>query len=190
MSIIEYKNFGQKLANYTAPTLLGIKCGSILSVSSDEFDIDAHIKIFNCRASKKLLKIKKLYDYKQRSVLLIYNEKLMKKRLADSQVKDMLLYFGYSQDFSSEEYIDYLGEKVSLSKTFPHEIGIFLDYPLEDVIGFMENKGGNYKLCGYWKVYGNEETAKRTFTNYAKCRNFLCNKLNQGIDLYQALKIN
>lgn len=189
MSKIEYETFGRELAIHTAPTLLGIKCGSLISLSTDRFDIHTHIKIFNGKASGKSLKIRKLYDYKNRALLLIYNEKLMQKRLADDEVKGLLSCFGYSADFSAEEYLNRLGVRLSENETFPHEIGIFLDYPLEDVIGFMENKGANYKLCGCWKVYGNAEKARRTFANYVKCRNFLCNKLNQGVDLYQALKI-
>lgn len=106
-----------------------------------------------------------------------------------NDVKGLLSYFGYSADSSAEEYLHRLGVRLSENGTFPHEIGVFLDYPLEDVIGFMENKGANYKLCGCWKVYGNANKARRTFANYDKCRNFLCNKLNQGVDLYQALKI-
>ena len=37
---------------------------------------------------------------------------------------------------------------------FPHEIGIFLGYPLADVAGFIRNKGRNCKCIGTWKVYG------------------------------------
>ncbi|MCM1529823.1 MAG: DUF3793 family protein [Alistipes sp.] len=189
MSKTEYRSFGEKLAVYSAPTLLGIKCGSLVSLSMSEFDLHSHIRMFNRRACGKSLKIKKLYDHNERSLLLIYNEKLMQKRLADDDVKNLLSEFGYSADYSAEEYLDHLGVRLSENETFPHEIGVFLDYPLEDVIGFMENKGGNYKLCGCWKVYGNEEKAKRTFTNYEKCKEFLCTKLNQGVDLYHALKI-
>ena len=35
-----------------------------------------------------------------------------------------------------------------------------------------------------------EERAKYTFESYDRCRAFLCNQLNQGYDLYQALKIS
>lgn len=83
-----------------------------------------------------------------------------------------------------------LRKRIRCHSEFSHEIGIFLGYSPDDVIGFIQNKGENYLLCGYWKVYGNKERAERTFKNYDKCRKFLCNKLNQGIDLYQALKIN
>ena len=91
---------------------------------------------------------------------------------------------------SFEECINRLAQRIRESDSFPHEVGVFLDYPLEDVIGFIENAGANYKLCGCHKVYGDEVKAARTFSNYAKCRNFLCGKLNMGNDIYQALKIS
>ena len=35
---------------------------------------------------------------------------------------------------------------------FPHEIGVFLGYPVEDVEGYMQNDGKNFLLVGYWKM--------------------------------------
>lgn len=90
MSHIEYETFGQELVFHTAPTLLGIKCVNLISLPKDRFDIHSHIRIFNSRASGKSLKIKKLYDYENRSLLLIYNEKLMKKRISDDEVREIL----------------------------------------------------------------------------------------------------
>ena len=46
------------------------------------------------------------------------------------------------------------------TKNFPHEIGVFLGYPLDDVIGFIEHKP--YYLVGDWKVYQNVNEAKET----------------------------
>ncbi len=34
-------------------------------------------------------------------------------------------------------------------KQFPHEMGLLLGYPVEDVVGFMENNGKNYLYSGY-----------------------------------------
>jgi len=34
-------------------------------------------------------------------------------------------------------------ERVVRTLGFPHEIGVFLGYPLEDVMGFISNKGHN-----------------------------------------------
>lgn len=45
---------------------------------------------------------------------------------------------------------------------FPHEIGLFLGYPPEDVQGFLADPGGGRcKLCGHWKVYHDVEGARR-----------------------------
>ena len=60
---------------------------------------------------------------------------------------------------------------------FPHEIGLFLGYPPEDVEGFCRYQGQNYKLCGRWKVYGDREAACRRFQRYDHCRDALCRRL-------------
>lgn len=52
---------------------------------------------------------------------------------------------------------------------FPHEIGFFLGYPYEDVIGFIKNRGQNYLEVGPWKVYANQTQARQTFARYRRC---------------------
>lgn len=190
MSVSEYNNFGHKLAFHSAPTLLGIKCASLISLSATEFDIAVHSAIFNRKAASKGLKSRILCSCGTKALLLVYNEKLLKKRLADTEIRKMLKSYGYPDELDLDGCLERLSQRISKTRDFPHEIGLFLGYPLEDVVGFIENKGGNFKLCGCWKVYGCEESARRTFENYEKCRKFLCNKLNEGADIYQALKIS
>ena len=62
-----------------------------------------------------------------------------------------------------------LAGKLQGNCEFPHEIGLFLGYPPEDVKGFIENHAKNYKFTGYWKVYGDEAEAKKLFDRYRKC---------------------
>lgn len=57
---------------------------------------------------------------------------------------------------------------------FPHELGILLGYPPEDVEGFRRELGRNCKLNGYWKVYGNEKKAQARFDQFTRCRKALC----------------
>lgn len=186
----ENREFERRLAWHTAPTLLGIKCGSLISLSSEEFDIDARTEFFNRRAAARGLEMKILCRCGKRSLLLIYSRSLIEKRLADPEVKAMLSDCGYPDVSDVDSCLERLSERVRESADFPHEIGVFLDYPIEDIVGFIENKGENFKLCGVWKVYGNAESAGRKFANYGKCRNYLCNKLNEGLDIYQALRIS
>lgn len=187
MSKAEYTSFGRKLAFHTAPTLLGIKCASLFSLSSSEFDLDFHSQYFNRRTAAMGLASRILCRCKNRSLILVYSREQLAKRLSDSAVRAILERYGYTSDMTVGECLDRLSERIGDSGSFPHEIGIFLGYPVEDVVGFIENKGENFKLCGAWKVYGSVEDARRTFADYDRCRNFLCNKLNGGADIYQTL---
>jgi hypothetical protein len=126
----------------------------------------------------------------KRVLILLYNKKSLTEQIEEKERRSVLRKFGYDDSMTLDECLERLSGRISDNGDFPHEIGLFLNYPVEDVVGFIENKGGNFKLCGYWKVYGNEEKARRTFENYTKCRKFLCRKLSQGNDIYQALKIS
>jgi hypothetical protein len=182
--------FERKLAYHTAPALLGIKCANLISLKKSEFDLTANTSLFNLKASSKGLKIKILCSCKNRVLILLYNEKMLSRQLEATRSKEILGRYGYPENVTTEAALERLAARIEHSESFPHEVGIFLGYPVEDVIGFIDNGGENYSFCGYWKVYSNEERAKRTFENYDKCRNFLCNKLNQGYDIYQALRIS
>ena len=171
-----------------APSLLGIKCANLISVKKTDFNIPEHLKHFNNKASSKNLEMRVICTYTDKVLIILYSKKLLKHQLIER--KSMLLKYGYPENLTIENALDKLSERIQKHEQFPHEIGIFLGYPIEDVIGFIENNGENYVFSGYWKVYGNAERAKRIFENYDKCRKFLCNKLNQGFTIYQALKIN
>lgn len=59
--------------------------------------------------------------------------------------------------------------KLCCSAEFPHEIGVFLGYPLGDVVGFIENRGKNFTCCGCWKSYGDPDAAQKHFDQLSKC---------------------
>ena len=65
-------------------------------------------------------------------------------------------------------------QRLKSEGTFPHEIGLFLGYPPEDVLGFIHNKGRNHKCIGCWKVYGDEATARAVFRKYRECTRIYC----------------
>ncbi|MBE6901258.1 MAG: DUF3793 family protein [Ruminococcaceae bacterium] len=186
----EYCRFEQQLAFHTAPSLLGIKCASLMSVKKDASDIHSNTAEFNRRTAARDIKLRCLCDCEKRALLLLYNEEKLARRLNDPHCRRVLRECGYTDDMNTDDCLERLASRIRGEKSFPHEIGIFLDYPVEDVVGFIENNGYNYKLSGYWKVYGDPVKAQRTFDNYNKCRRFLCNKLSAGEDLCCALKIS
>ena len=101
----------------------------------------------------------------------------------------MFKSFGYGRCCHTCEYLDVLSKRIRVQGDFPHEIGLFLGYPVEDVKGFILNKGHNCLFCGYWKVYSNADTARRTFERYNKCRSYMQRRLDNGDDIYTVLRI-
>ena len=67
-----------------------------------------------------------------------------------------------------------LVRRLNMDDVFPHEIGLFLGYPSEDVEGFICNGAKNAKCVGTWKVYGDENAAKRKFEQYKQCTKAYC----------------
>lgn len=189
MSLEEKCFFEKKIAFHTAPALYGVKCASLISLSSSEFDIPANVAIFNHNTKGRGIYMRLLCECKSRALLLVYNKRQLEKRLSESRVRSLLRSFGYGSDLSLDKCLEKLSRRISAGGGFPHEIGVFLGYPIDDVIGFIKNGGENFKLCGCWKVYSDEEKAKKTFKQYDRCRDHLCNKLNKGLDIYQALGI-
>ena len=66
---------------------------------------------------------------------------------------------------------------------FPHEIGLFLGYDYEDVIGFTQHQGQDYLYKGYWKVYHEVEQKKQLFHTYSECRKQYLKQYKEGIPL-------
>ena len=190
MSERECRTFEKKLAHFTAPTLLGIKCASLVSLSREEFGIPAYAAAFNAQAVRGGLQMQIMCRCQKRQLVLLYRPKLLQKRLEQPEIRRFLLRYGYTADMDLAACLIRLQNRIAEKPEFPHEIGIFLGYPLEDVDGFITHQGENCKLCGCWKVYGNVEQARRTFASYEKCRVFLCAKLSKGCNILQALKIS
>ena len=68
---------------------------------------------------------------------------------------------------------------------FPHEIGLFVGYPPEDVDGFIRLGPEKCKCTGLWKVYGDDVQAKKTFAKYKKCTSIYCEMVARGKTLEQ-----
>ena len=70
----------------------------------------------------------------------------------------------------------------------PHEIGVFLGYPLDDVKGFIRHKGRDYTFCGCWKCYGDPQAARRRFERYHRCTAVLRRRYAEGTPITQLIE--
>ena len=91
-----------------------------------------------------------------------------------------------SGGFSRAIWLEYANQqtfKGDESGEFPHEVGLFLSYPPEDVAGFIANNARRCKCAGLWKVYGDEKRARRMFHAFKACTADYCRHLRSGRSL-------
>ena len=151
-----------------APTLAGIKTGSLFTCAyTSRKSVEESLRQLNrCFAPKGLCLLP--LRYSEKNVLLyLFRPAELSRDLQNSEAAELLRQEGYPCE-SCGKCLAALTRKLRSGEEFPHEIGLFLSYPPEDVKGFIENRAANYKLSGLWKVYGDEKKAKELFAKYKK----------------------
>ena len=136
----------------------------------------------NKRLAGKGLRIIPLRFSDNKALIYIYRPKKLSADLNASAAIQLLQRSGY-QCGSCEKCLVQLVKRLQQQKEFPHEIGLFLGYPPEDVCGFMENKASSCKCVGCWKVYGDVESAQKKFAQYKKCTQVYCDRWANGTDI-------
>ena len=127
------------IIRHCAPTLAGIKTGNLFTASYDSIEqLDDEIRRMNTRLKDKGLRIVRLRAKANRALIYVYRPDKLADDLEHRDAKAILARSGYRQAAESAEHIDMLSKRIEDSPEFPHEIGLFLGYPPEDVKGFIE----------------------------------------------------
>lgn len=167
------------IIRYCSPTLAGIKTGNIFACPCQCVDeLRAVIRCWNRRLTSKGLRILPLRFKDGRAMIYVYRPSRLYCDLTDKTASRLLSELGYAGK-SPEQYLAQLIKRLH-SEEFPHEIGLFLGYPPEDVCAFIENRAKNFKCIGCWKVYGDAEAARRIFRKYQKCTDIYCARYASG----------
>lgn len=171
--------FEEMLIMHCAPTLAGHKCGSLFSYRVPEGTMSGAAAC-----------VRKLAGRGVRAVLLgkcnagwliyVYRPALLRARLSDPEIGAFLKDMGYE---NISAWLETLRQHLKSSAAFPHEIGVFLDYPLSDVKSFIDQAGANYCCVGCWKCYNNPAAAQRTFALYRKCREVYMACYRRGLSI-------
>ena len=171
------------LVRHCSPTLAGMKTGSVFSCrSTSRSETLAQIRALNRRLVAKGLRVIPLRFTDQNVLVYVYRPGQLQQDLSNEQAARLLLDHGY-EDLRAESCLIRLIDRFRENGEFPHELGLFLGYPPEDVSGFIENKACGHKCVGCWKVYGDVDAAKKTFAKYKKCTNVYCDRWAQGRSL-------
>ncbi|WP_312091825.1 DUF3793 family protein [Aminipila sp.] len=169
-----------------APTLANLKTGAIVNYRFKDL-INAKMDVIrlNDKLSSRGVNIEILVERKNSLLLYVYRKNRLSCDLSCPLARSFLEKQGYAS-VDIGEAILMLRAKINrngLKNKFPHEIGLFLSYPIQDVQGFIENQGKNCKHCGYWKVYGEEEKAALMFAKFDKCKEAYRRMCRQGVSI-------
>jgi len=158
----------EQVVRNCAPTLAGLKTGNLFACPyENREDLLDFLRSLNRRLGKKGVRAVPLRIRQDRALIYLYRPALLSS-------------CGYNCRGGSR-CLTRLARRLKQQEDFPHEIGLFLSYPPEDVKGFLEHKP--CKCVGCWKVYENEEADKKTFAKYKACTRVYCRQLASGIDI-------
>ena len=170
----------EMIVRLCSPTLAGLKTGSLFSSPYGDIRQLLHeLRALNQKLVPKGLRVIPLRAVSGRALIYLYRPRRLKSDLANDEAAALLAGYGYPSD-GGERCLGKLAQKLRSSEGFPHEIGLFLGYPPEDVRGFIENRAAHAKLTGCWKVYGDENKARQVFEQYKKCTSVYCAQWKRG----------
>lgn len=183
-----YARFEQTLAFHCAPAMAGIKSADLISWSGTPEETREMLAHFNGEMERTGIRFHRLCCCNGRTLILVYRPNRLREQLTREDVRAFLEREGYPVDEGVETMLEHLALRMGRSNGFPHEVGLFLGYPVEDVEGFCKYGGRECKYSGLWKVYSDVERAQACFHRYNCCRRALCRRVEEGCPLSRVFR--
>lgn len=167
---LEEKDYMFYMTAYNiAPVINGNKPSCILTFSRNNKNLyDAWKKYNNEFLDTYDIDAFTIKDTGDVYTVIFYRKDRLEKHIFNYRNILFLNRFGYNEEMSLEECLEVM--KRRYEDFCPHEIGIFLGIPLEDVEAFMDYPEKGFITFGYWKVYYNLEEALETFRSYDEAK--------------------
>lgn len=174
-------NLEQQMIRHCAPVLAGIKIANLFRYQAET---EEGLREEMDEVSKKL-NVKGVYleivrRFEKGVLIYVFRRDRLEEELKKTENATLLSRYGYGklmcqhpestcQKKIGDFCLEHLKARIRNSEEFPHEIGIFLGYPPEDVKGFIDHQGKDFLFSGIWKVYSNPEVARDLFAKFKKC---------------------
>ena len=179
------RTFEAVLVRQCAPTLAGMKPGSIFCFNHSPLEVSRQkVCQWNNQLAPFGLTVQILLERPGSNsvIVFVYRHDRLEQMLSDNAYQSFLEGAGYTGT-NLDGLLEQLACRLRTQPEFPHEIGVFLGYPLRDVIGFIENRGRNFTCCGFWKSYGNPAEMQVCFACYRRCIQTYVAMFEQGIPI-------
>ena len=180
------------IARHGAPVLSGLKVASLLTVRPSDFeDLMASLDELCQLLTPHELRILDLAIGPERILLYIYRPEWLERLLSLAEHRRFLADCGYARDAGCADCLAQLFERMrnGRGEDYPHELGLFLGYPLEDVRGFMLDRGRCPLYTGLWHVYSEVERARQRFADFEHAKRRLLAGLSEGCGLCEQLPL-
>lgn len=182
---MDRKQLEVKMALQCAPVLTGIKISNLLNVES-EYESSV------CRILRNTALVPyRLLCCENRTVFLLFRRNELTSYLREPKVQAVFQSNGYknlSLTGILKRFRQRYAAYILQGGNFPHEMGLLLGYPVEDVQGFIEYKGKNYLYAGYWKVYTDLEEKKALFEAYESAKEALLLLVSGGYTIHMIME--
>ena len=168
------------LVEHCAPTFAGLKTGNLFRISYA--DIEAfreELRELNGILKKKGLRAVPVRMTAEFALVYLYRPDFLKRDLGSEEAARLLTSLGYEPQ-SVNRSVAFLARMMREKEAFPHEVGLFLGYPPEDVLSFMKSSREGVKCVGCWKVYGDEARARAAFWRFQRCREVFEENVQRG----------
>lgn len=180
------------LALETAEVIAGVKPANLISIPNRNHSCGSnpyfHWKKWGSEvAAAAQLETLTLKDRGSSVLVLLYRVEALTELMATPAVRAMLRRAGYSTAMTVSELLVILADRMDCG-TFPHEIGIFLGYPLKDVAGFMGLARIPFTCQGPWKIYGNPGTSLKLADTFRWCRKQMAEDLANCSSPFECLR--
>ena len=156
----------ERIVRFCAPVLTGIKTGGLFNTCDMDYETLCHEVV---DARKKLerfgIDIRLFFTTGKMPLVYVYRVDVLARDLRDVDTQAFLAPLGYDA-FDVQSALKQLAKRLHHYDGFPHEIGLFLSYPLADVKDFVQFGSRCAKRQGYWCVFHNEEQADKCFAAY------------------------
>jgi len=166
------------LIRHAAPTLAGLKTGNLFPCAAYPA-LAEEVRAYDRLLASKGMRLLSLRHTEVQALLYLYRPARLRRDLAVPEARRLLHEAGYA-DLRCERCLGELARRLRAFRDFPHEIGLFLSYPPEDVRGFIEHRGRGCKCGGCWKVYGDAGRAQALFRAYRQCTDCYCKRHAMG----------
>ncbi len=180
------RTFESVLVEQCAPTLVGLKPASLFRYQPGPSD-EGRVPLARWKGAlaARGIRVRVLRACPRTGAWMIYlyREAWITRILCQPEIQDFLRRQGYRPEEGCQAMLTRLSRRLCLEEDYPHEIGVFLGYPLEDVEGFIRHRGRDFTCCGYWKVYGDAAAAQRRFDCYRRCTRICLERLRRGTAL-------